>query len=373
MKLIYIVNVGLPGNWAHCIQVMKMCEAFAANGIEVELVTGLKRDTDENIFSYYNIKTKFKITKIPCLNLSAQGSGKLNFLIRSFSFLFFAKLYVLFKRYDVLYFRTPLAGLFFKDFYLETHELPAQIKKGHKRNFKKAKKIIVLTGFLKQELIKAGLEEKKIIVAPDAVNLKEFQIDLSKEKARRKLSWPLDKKIILYCGNLYFHDWKGVDILLESLKYLDNIFCVLIGNGKSDLEKIENDYGAENLMILGHKPHHEIPLCLRAADILILPNKKDNLTSEFFTSPLKLFEYMASGRPIVASDLPSIREILNETNAVLVEPNDPEELAEGIKKIAKDDILAKNLAAQASKDVAQYSWEKRAERIIKEFFRDDLK
>jgi len=367
MKLIYIVNVGLPGNWAHCIQVMKMCEAFAANGIEVELVTGLKRDTDEKIFSFFNIKTKFKITKIPFFDLSARGSGKLNFLIRSLSFLFFARLYVLFKKYDVLYFRTPLAGLFFNNFYLETHELPAQIKNRHKRNFKKARKIIVLTGFLKQELVKSGLEEKKIIIAPDAVNLREFQIDLSKEEARRKLSWPLDKKIIAYCGNLYFHDWKGVDILLGSLKYLENIFCVLIGGEESDANEIKSRFGTEKLMITGRKPHREIPVCLRAADILVLPNKKGNLTSEYFTSPLKLFEYMAAGRPIVASDLPSIREILNETNAILVKPNDSEELAKGIKRIAGDDILAEKIAGQAAKDVLQYSWEKRAEKIKKEF------
>lgn len=365
MKLIYIVNVGLPGEWAHCIQIMKMCEAFAANGIEVELISGMKRGGEDEIFSYYNIKTKFKITKIPYFDLSSKGSGKINFLIRSLSFLLFAKLCVAFKKYDILYFRISLAGLFFNNFYLEVHELPPQLKKWHKIAFQKAKKIIVLTKFLKKELVDLGIEETKIIIAPDAVNLKEFRINLSKAQARQELLLPLDKKIIAYCGNFYFHDWKGVDILLESLKYLNNVLCVLIGGNESEFIKIKDRYQSKNLILIGHKPHNEIPFYLKAADALILPNKKGNVNSEYYTSPLKLFEYMASGRPIVSSDLPSIREILSDNNAVLVEPSNPEDLARGIKKVLENDELAERIAQQALVDVQDFTWQKRAEKIIK--------
>ncbi len=324
----------------------------------------MKRETEDKIFSYYNIKTKFKISKIFYFDLSSKGSSKINFLIRSLSFFLFARVYILFKKYDVLYFRSPLAGLFFNNFYLEVHELPPRLKKWHEIAFKKAKKIIVLTKFLKKELTDAGVEETKIIIASDAVNLEEFQVNLSKEEARKKLSLPLDKKIIAYCGNFYFHNWKGVDILLESLKYLDNTLCVLIGGQELDFGKIKSRYQQKNLILIGHQPHHKIPVYLKAADALILPNKKGDMTSEYYTSPLKLFEYMASGRPIVASDLPSIREILNKTNAVLVEPNNPEELAKGISKILYDNLLAEKISQQALVDVEQYSWKKRAERIM---------
>ena len=182
MKLIYIVNVRLPHTWAHSIQIMKMCEAFAQKGLEVELVTGMKRDTEKKIFAYYNIKTKFQITKIPYFDLSAEGPSKINFLIRSFSFLFFARLAALFKQYDILYLRTSLAGLFFRNFYLEVHQLPPRIKSWHKLTYKKAKKIIVLTKFLKQELIASGADEAKIIIAADAVDLAEFAISLTKDE-----------------------------------------------------------------------------------------------------------------------------------------------------------------------------------------------
>ena len=73
---------------------------------------------------------------------------------------------------------------------------------------------------------------------------------------------------------------------------------------------------------------------------------------------------MAAKRPVVASDLPSIREVLNEKNAVIVEPGNPKALAEGIKKILQDEELAGEISEKANRDVQQYSWEKRAEKIL---------
>lgn len=96
----------------------------------------------------------------------------------------------------------------------------------------------------------------------------------------------------------------------------------------------------------------------------VLPLSQD-LISASFTSPLKLFEYMAARVPIVASDLPSTREILCDgVNALLVQPNNPRALADGIQKILNDSQLAERLAQNAYEDVSGYTWEKRAERII---------
>ncbi len=364
MKLIYIVNVRLPGTWAHSIQIMKTCEAFAAAGLEVELLTGLKRGSDSEIFDFYNIKSKFKIVKIPYFDLSDEGSSGLNFLLRSLSFLLFARLRHKAQKNNILYFRATLAGLFFKNYYLEVHQLPPRLKIWHKLTYKKAKKIIVLTKFLKQALVTAGVSPDKIVIAPDAVDLKEFQIDITKDQARAKLSLPVNKKIIAYCGNFYFHDWKGVDILLNSLSRLNDVFCVLVGGNQDESVETKRRFKTDNLLITGRKTHSEVPLYLKAADALILPNKKGDATSEYYTSPLKLFEYMASGRPIVASDLPSIREVLSEKNSVLVEPNNPDKLAEGISRLLADGALAEKISRQALTDVAEYTWQKRAQKII---------
>ena len=97
----------------------------------------------------------------------------------------------------------------------------------------------------------------------------------------------------------------------------------------------------------------------------MLPNTAQAAISREHTSPLKLFEYMAAGRPIVASDLPSLREVLRHgDNAWLVQPDDPAALAQGIQHLLAEPALAARLAAQAQEEVQAYTWEQRAERIL---------
>ena len=101
----------------------------------------------------------------------------------------------------------------------------------------------------------------------------------------------------------------------------------------------------------------------KSRSTLVLPNPRSAL-SDAHTSPLKLFEYMAAGRPIVASDLPSIGEVLRDgENAVLVEPGNPQAFVAGLQRIKDDTALAGRLAAQAAEDVRDYTWARRAERL----------
>jgi glycosyltransferase involved in cell wall biosynthesis len=110
-------------------------------------------------------------------------------------------------------------------------------------------------------------------------------------------------------------------------------------------------------------PPVEVAARLRDAGVLLLPNPASAVASAF-NSPLKLFEYMASGRPIVASDLPSFREILTDGhNAVLVEPGNARALAAGIRRIMEDAELGERLARQALEDVRGYTWARRAEKL----------
>ncbi|MFQ6049514.1 MAG: glycosyltransferase, partial [Candidatus Paceibacterales bacterium] len=116
--------------------------------------------------------------------------------------------------------------------------------------------------------------------------------------------------------------------------------------------------------IIGYRPHSEIPHWLKAADILVLPNTAKDQISKYYTSPVKMFEYMASERPIVASDLPSIRDILNEENAFFFEPDNPKDLALAIEKLLKDKALAESIATKAHQDVQYYTWSNRAKEVL---------
>jgi len=367
MKLIYLTAVGVPTEWAHSNQIMEMCGAFAERGIDVELVVAKRRnEVKSDPFIFYGLEKKFKITKIFCLDLAPNNPGFFYFWLRLASFLFFSKLYLLFKKYDILYTREQLAGLFFNDFVLELHSFPEKVSSWQRKVWHKSGKIVVITSFLKNNLVREGIKDGKILVAPDGVNLKNFTVSLSREEARKKNNLPLDKKIIFYHGSFFSHNWKGVDVLLESAKYFpEGHLLVLVGGSTDEINQAKKIYSADNVLFVGHRPYHEIPYYLKAADIMILPNKKGDKASEEYTSPMKLFEYMASGAPIVASDLPSIREVLNDKNSVLVEPNLPEDLARGIEKIAQNDDLLRELARQSLLDVQNFTWQKRAESIIK--------
>jgi len=131
-----------------------------------------------------------------------------------------------------------------------------------------------------------------------------------------------------------------------------------------NFERFIDDNSIKNVILVGYVAPKQVPKYLAAADILILPNTSADDMSRLYTSPLKLFEYMAARRPIVASDLTSIREILNEQNSILVKPDDPAALVEGILKISENKALADSLVKKAFQDVQQYTWDKRAERIL---------
>jgi len=386
MKLIYIANARIPTEKAHGIQIMEMCQSFTqsdandaneqandANKIEVELVVPWRFNSiKQDPFEYYDIQRNFKITKIFSLDLVK--FGKIGFLIQSLSFAELATYYILikslFKKIDVIYSRDelPLFYLSFlgrKNLFWESHTA----KKNFiiKRILKKCKGIITITQGLKDFYIKEyDINPDKILVAPDGANLEKFKIQESKSQIRDKLGLPQDKKIIVYTGSFYLYDWKGIDILLEAVRYFENDWLLLlVGGNEKEIEEIKKKYDSDNILLVEHKHHSEIPSYLTSADALVLPNKKGYAESERDTSPIKLFEYMASGVPIVASDLSSIREILNENNTVFVEPNNPKSLANGIKKVLQNADFADRISKQALEDVQNYTWQKRAGKILK--------
>jgi len=197
---------------------------------------------------------------------------------------------------------------------------------------------------------------------PDAFDPDDFIMSLDRNGCRNKLGLPLNKKIVLYSGHLY--EWKGAHILAEASSAFPEISFIFIGGMAGDVERFKKAFGdRQNISILGMKPHHEVPYYLRAADILVIPNSGKSDISKLYTSPLKLFEYMASGTPIIVSDLPSMREILNESNALFFQPDDVANLSKAIGKMAVYDRLGRSLAERAMTDVASFTWINRARSI----------
>ena len=365
MELIYIANVRMPTEKAHGIQIMKMCEAFDDQGIKVELVipwrfNGIK----QNSFKYYGIKENFKINKIFSLDLIFLNIPKIFFWLQSLTFSISVFFYLLFKKADIIYSRDSfplyLLSFFKKNIVYESHIFPNNIF-FHKRVFKKSRFIITITQGLKDLFIKKGIDRNKILVAPDGVDLEDFDIEITKEEARKKLNLPLNKKIIMYIG--LFDKWKGYLILLESSKlFNDEMKLVMIGGTEKQIGELKEKY--PNVIFLGYRLYTDMPMNQKAADVLVIPNSGKTVISKYYTSPLKLFGYMASKRPIIASDLPSLREILDENNAILVKSDNPQLLAEKIRQTLKNYGFSSKLSLEAFENVQKYSWINRVKSIL---------
>jgi glycosyltransferase involved in cell wall biosynthesis len=185
-----------------------------------------------------------------------------------------------------------------------------------------------------------------------------------KAEARRRLSLPLEQHIAIYNGHL--HTWKGAGTLAQAAQFLPQDFLLLfMGGTDEDIEKFKKEYGADQrIAIIGRKGDEERPLYLRAADVAVLPNTGKDQISASYTSPLKLFGYMAAGTPIVASDLPSIREVLSEKTAFFAQPDDPASFAKVLAHVVIHPTEAQMRAKTARSEVEQYEWQKRSGYIL---------
>jgi len=173
--------------------------------------------------------------------------------------------------------------------------------------------------------------------------------------------------MVAYTGHLY--SWKGAHALARASRLLpDGVEVCIVGGTPADLVSFRRFVAEERLdrvRVIGHVPPKDVPTWLAAADVLALPNSGRESISARYTSPLKLYEYMASGRPIVASDLPSLREALTHgENAWFVAPDNPAALAAGISAILDDPARAGKMAERARKSVQGHTWTVRAERIV---------
>lgn len=361
MKLIYLSTARIPDDWAHSIQILKMCEAFANSGVEVELVVPRRAKTSaDNPFAYAGISENFTITRLFCVDFFPGTQGKFFYWLRTLSFYFSARVYLLLSSYDVIYTRELSAWVPVRETAYELHTISPVVSKMSIR-LKQSRGIVVITEAIRSELISLGIPREHILTAADGIDPDDFTHPESKENARKRLRLPLDETLVFYIGRL--DPWKGIDTLYAAAKLLrGSVRTVLVGEGEESFEGLRRRH--PHITFLGFHPYRELADNQSAADLLVLPNSGKSDISAKYTSPLKLFAYMASGKPIVASDLPSLREVLSEKNALLVRPDDPDALAEGIRYALAHPEEAARRAAQALEDVKQYTWESRAKSIL---------
>ena len=389
-KLLYIANLRLPTEKAYGIQIAKMCEAFALQNVDVILIYPFRKNLEKgDIFSYYSLGHNFKIKEIKKIwapDFYFPGFlDKVAFFVKNY---FSAKTLVgeaLKENADIYYTRDELVAYFLskknKNVIFECHRF-SNNRKSFYNYFKKANlKIVTISDGLKEDLVKFGIKNSNILVARDGVDLAEFSASMNKEERKEKQRIFREefftehddrrrrKKIAVYIGSLY--PWKGADILIRVAEHLKNInpnyLIWLVGGSKNDVEILKKGLHPNIvpfIYINGAVPHKDVAKILIAADCAILTGNESEIISAKYTSPLKMFEYMASGCPIVAQNLPSFREVLSGENSFLVEPGNAKALADQIAWVFDNEELANNKASKAFEDVQEYIWQKRVDKIL---------
>ncbi|MEZ4886683.1 MAG: glycosyltransferase family 4 protein [Chitinophagales bacterium] len=215
-----------------------------------------------------------------------------------------------------------------------------------------------------------NIDNQRIEVASDGVDIKRFQTSKPNDAILLKEKYPFaaNKKVIIYTGS--FLEWKGVEVLVKAIKFIQSTdFCVLlIGGSPQKVNAInalcETEKVAHLVAVEGFVTQNKLIPLVRAATIAVIPNTKA-VISQYYTSPLKVFEYMAVGLPIVASDLPSLREILTEKeHCLFFEAENPRSLAEKLDFLLQNEIFCNQMRANNLLSVQKYDWQIRADKIL---------
>lgn len=382
MKILYIVNARIPSEKAHSYQIVKMCEQFALAGADLELlIPERKNSIKKDIFEFYQIKKIFKVSFIKTIDfleyerIFGQAALYMQWL---FFLLHLFRLKV--DKSTLIYTRDQGVALVmgFRGYKInyENHGWFERKTKINLFMLRRAAKIITTNKFLKDSFIKNGFSRNKILVAPNGIDLNTFDLNLNKNEAIDKLSLDTklkDKIILMYSGSFKTMGFeKGIKNILEALKILndDNLVFMAVGGSDDDIgyyKKIAVDLGIDfQVLFFTRQSQNRLAVYQKASDILLMPFPKI-AHYEFFMTPLKMFEYMAGQRPIIASDLPSIKEVLNNNNCIFCQPGDPADLADKIKQALNNPVLTEKISHQALRDVYQYSWDKRTRKIL-DFF-----
>lgn len=374
MKIYYVANARMPTEKAHGIQLAKMCEALIKEGVDLELIVpNRSNNITDTLEQFYNLREGIPFRKLPVVDIFSWG--RLGFVIASCTFMFSYFLYLRrkMKECPAIIYTTdldqfsflliPFVGL---PYFTEIHDakektIPFTFL------FRNACGIIVINQIIQERISSVfGIALENIFVHPNGVDFERFGmtnfID-SRNEAREKCHLPIKAEIVLYVGK--FYRWKGLAILREAAQSLPWVLFYLVGGDPNEFLKIAGEARLPaNLICVGHKDYKEIPAWLAAADALIVLGTVSNEYSYRHTSPMKLFEYMASRRPIIASSTPANKLIVSEKEAFFYTPDNHDDLAAQVSYVLSHKDEAEKKAWAAWERAMTFDWGLRANRFL---------
>ena len=369
MKIYFVVNARIPTKKAYGIHVAKMSEAFLETGNELVLVTPRTKASSESVRTFYGLRKEVNVKTL--FTFDAYDKGRVGFLLSSL--IFSASCLVYFwtrnslSKNEIVYTTDmdsfsftflPFSGL---PVFSEMHDWRGNTS--YTRSFfRKVSGIIATNTETARRLQHAfHVPDSKICIEANGVDLEAFSKNISKEEARNELGIITNAKIALYLGR--FYEWKGLSILLKVAPLTPEISWYAVGGTREELQAATGAKELpQNILVPGECTLEEVPLWLAAADVLLIIGTKSNEQSYKHTSPMKVYEYMAAERPVVASATPALESIISKEEVFWCTPDDAASLLNSVQE-AFSSSHKSSMLIRAKQSAEEHSWMKRAQRI----------
>lgn len=390
MKIAIIAPTFIPAKRANTVQVMKMAQAFVNLDHEVRLAIPADNNSQKHkeylwrdIAYHYGLSNEFHMDWLPA-----------NQIFRRYDYAWRAVQWARRWEPDVLYTRLPQAAAISAQrsikTILEVHDMPRGKLGTRLFNWflsaEGAVRLVVISQALDSDLkmnYRWRVNSSFTVILPDGVDLIRYTDLASAAESREKLIPLIEGHVHQanshflsgnftagYTGHLYAG--RGVNVILDTAERLMDMNFLVVGGEASEVENLRETAlkrGLRNVTITGFVPNAELPLYQAACDVLLMPYQRQVEASSGgdisrYLSPMKLFEYLACGRAVCSSDLPVLREILSEENALLIQPEDVEGWVNALQFLQDNPKRRAELANSARQMSVQYSWESRAERIL---------
>jgi glycosyltransferase involved in cell wall biosynthesis len=367
VRIVATAGSTIPSDTANSLQVMKACQALVQIGHDLTLLVPGVKNLAVDLKQHYGLQTDFPIE---WLSSSSRRMFTWDSVRRARAL-----------HADIIYSWFPQSATF-----ALLHKIPALFEIHiqptgrfgpfwHRAfaSLRGRKRLVSITRALVNILERdfhMHFSADEVVIAPNGVDLERFDSLPDPSAARRQLGLH-EAPTVMCTGHLYAG--RGADLFLALAKSLPEVQFVWVGGRAEDVKAWKGRAESDNVTFTGFVPNRELPLYQAAADILLMPYSRSimgssgSADSAAVASPMKMFEYMAAGRAILSSDLPVIREVLSERNAVFCRPEEVGDWRLEIEELLNDDGRRHDLGNQARQDVQGYTWIARAQRIMHKF------
>ncbi len=410
MRIAYLFperDVPLLSSRGSCVHVREMCDALSALGHEVSVFAGVAGDVSRRTSGWRLHELTPGASAVPRRGAGnghveelGQPSWSVSALAadaaripwwRAWSALFSrrARPFLERERPDLIYeryvlgsragvclsrrLRVPLivemnASYTFPAEWWEAHTpvYPLTVRRQERALARRADHVVVVSTRLREHLLRLGVPGDKVSVLFNGVDAERFRPDpVAAARVRARYGLEPRHRVVGFVGSL--RRWHGVELLLAAVRRLaaeaPELRVLVVGDGP--LRPALEAAAAERVVFTGSVPRQEVPAHIAAMDIAAAPYPR---LCDFHFSPLKLFEYMAVGRPVVASRYPDIAAVIeDERSGLLVEPGEVDELAAALLRLVRDPSLAARLGEEARRRAAgEHSWRRNAEAVVEQ-------